>query len=244
MHFLIERKKALLRSLSVDLSGKIYKEKQIIDLPAPVRRYFQNVLTDGQPYISTIYLKHDGQFKTAPGKNWINIEGEQHFTVEEPGFLWSGMTVFLSVQDMYIAGKGETRGSFLNLFNLYHGTGPGYDQGELLRWIGESVWFPTNLLPSQRLQWVPINENKAKLSLVYRGKALSCDVSFNTGGEITQLKTRRYMRVGRLETWVGRFSNYKEVDGMKIPMKVESVWKLPDGEHSYARFIIREIHHN
>ena len=46
-----------------------------------------------------------------------------------------------------------------------------------------------------------------------------------------------------LETWIGRVSDYEEINGMKIPMKIEALWKLPDGEHSYARFNVRTIHH-
>ncbi|MDX9800794.1 MAG: hypothetical protein RBT69_05595, partial [Spirochaetia bacterium] len=73
---------------------------------------------------------------------------------------------------------------------------------------------------------------------------LSYKVSFNTEGEITELETQRYMGDESLETWIGRVSSYKEVNGMKIPMTIEAIWKLPDGEHSYAQFNVRKIHHN
>lgn len=244
MNVMVERERESLRSLSVDLSGQIYREDQITGLPKPVQRYFRNVLTDGQPYISTIYLKHDGQFKTALDKEWINIEGEQHFTTEEPGFFWNGKTALFTVQDMYIAGKGHIRVSLLNLFKVLDGEGPEYDQGELLRWLGESVWFPTNLLPSSRLHWTPIDDNSAKLSFSYNDQILSYKVSFNENGEIAQLETSRNMSEETLEPWIGRLSKYEEVNGIKIPMEIEALWRLPDGEHSYARFNVKKIHYN
>ncbi|WP_168203277.1 DUF6544 family protein [Oceanispirochaeta crateris] len=243
MQYMEERERKLLRSLSADISHKIYREEQIIGLPAPVQRYFRNVLTDGQPYISTTYLKHDGRFKTALDKEWINIEGEQYFTCEDPGFLWNGKTSLYAVQDMYIAGRGQIKVFLFNIFKVVDGNGPEYDQGELLRWLGESVWFPTNLLPSSRLQWTEIDEDRAKLSFTYKNQKLSYKVSFNATGEITELETQRFMGEEKIETWIGRVGSYQEINHMKIPMRIEAFWKLPDGEHSYAQFTVREVHY-
>ena len=233
-----------LRSLAMDLSAKTYRETQIASLPDPVQRYFRHVLKEGQPYVSSVFLKHDGQFKTGLDKEWIDIKGEQHFTADEPGFLWLGRTSLFTARDMYIAGEGRIVVSLLSLFKVADGRGDAYDQGELLRWLGESVWFPTNLLPSRRLQWVPLDENTAGLLFHHRGLSLYYKVTFNQRGEITELETRRCMGEDRLETWVGRVSNYEEAGGMRIPMKIEALWKLEDGEHSYARFTVRKIHHH
>ncbi len=41
-----------------------YDPAQLTDLPAPVQRYFRHVLKPGQPYLRTVRLRHDGQFKT------------------------------------------------------------------------------------------------------------------------------------------------------------------------------------
>jgi len=42
------------------------------------------------------------------------------------------------------------------------------NQGELLRWLGESVWFPTNLLPSDNIKWESIDDKSAKLLFSYQ----------------------------------------------------------------------------
>jgi hypothetical protein len=233
-----------LRALAMDVSTKTYRETQITGLPDPVQRYFRHVLKEGQPYISSVFLKHDGQFKTSLDKEWIDIEGEQYFTADEPGFLWLGKTSLFTARDMFIAGKGRIVVSLLSLFKVVDGRGEAYDQGELLRWLGESVWFPTNLLPSHNLQWVPLDENSAGLLFYHQGMSLYYTVRFNQRGEITELETRRCMGEERLATWVGRVSDYEEAGGMKIPMKIEAFWRLEDGDHSYARFTVRKIHHD
>ncbi len=233
-----------LRSLAADLSGQVYREEQLVGLPEPVQRYFRHVLKDGQPYVSSVRLTHDGEFKTSLDREWIRIKGEQFFTAEEPGFLWVGKTALFTARDMYIGGEGRIVVSLLSLFKVVEGKGEIYDQGELLRWLGESVWFPTNLLPRPGLQWQALDADTAILSFQHRGMSLEYRVCFNGKGEITELETQRHMGDEGLKTWRGRLSNYEEVSGMKVPMKIEALWRLNGEEHSYARFNVKEIHHD
>lgn len=233
----------MLRFFAADLSGQVYREEQLEGLPEPVQRYFRHVLKDGQPYVSSVRLTHDGEFKTSLDKDWIRIKGEQFFTAEAPGFLWIGKTALFKARDMYIGGEGRIVVSLLSLFKVVDGRGEEYDKGELLRWLGENVWFPTNLLPRPGLQWQALDENTALLSFQHRGMSLEYRVRFNRAGEITELETRRPMGEGELETWIGRISGYEEISGMKIPMKIEALWKLEGEEHSYARFNVKEIYH-
>lgn len=233
-----------LRTSTRDISANIYDEDLLVGLPLPVQRYFRYVLSEGQPYVSAVYMEHDGQFKTALDKEWIDIKGKQYFSADEPGFLWVGKTSLFSVRDMYISQKGRIKVKLLNIFKLVDGEGYKYDQGELLRWLGESVWFPTNLLPGPRLRWSAIDNETANLTFKHEGQEVSYEVSFDALGSIKQLQTRRYMGDAGLETWIGRVSDYQRVNGMLIPMRIEAIWKIAGEEHSYARFNIRNIYHN
>jgi hypothetical protein len=231
-------------SSSNDISNRRFSYDQLSELPEPVQRYFKNVLKEGQPYISYVRLKHDGYFKTNLKKDWVEIEGEQYFTTEKPGFIWKGKTTLFTARDMYMSGKGRIIVTLFSLINIVNGEGIKYDQGELLRWLGESVWFPTNLLPSEYLKWSPIDSISAGLSLNYNDLSLFYKVSFNEKGEITQLETKRYMGEENLETWVGKLNNYKEMKGIKIPTKIEGIWRLKTGDFSYAKFKVTKIEYN
>lgn len=231
-------------SQSKEISGKVFHYEMLLDLPEPVQRYFKHVLKDGQAFISYARLTHDGKFKTDPKKDWVNIKGEQYFTTEKPGFIWKGATAMFTARDMYLSGRGRLVVSLLSVYNIVDGTGEKYDQGELLRWLGESVWFPTNLLPGENLQWTPIDDQSAKLNFTYRGLTLFYIVTFNENGEITQLETKRYMGEENLETWVGRLTDYKEINGILIPATIEGIWKLESGDYSYAKFNVKNIEYN
>jgi len=229
---------------SENISDKKFSYKQLVDLPEPVQRYFKYVLKEGQPYISYARLKHDGQFKNDLKKDWVNIEGEQYFTTEKPGFIWKGTTSMFVARDMYIGDAGGLIATLFFIINVVDAKGEKYNQGELLRWLSESVWFPTNLLPSERLKWTAIDNSTAKLTFNYNGLSLFYIVTFNEKGEIIQMETKRYMDEKRLETWIVKAIKYEEINGVVIPMRAEVFWRLKEGYFSYAKFNITTIEYN
>lgn len=149
---------------SKNITHQLFQKTQLDNLPEPVKRYFNHILKEGQPYISYARIKHDGQFKANLDKNWMNIKGEQYATTEKPGFIWKGTTAMFVARDMYISDQGRLSVTLFSLYNIVDTKGKEkYDIGEILRWLGESILYPTNFLPSERLQWLPIDSNSAKL---------------------------------------------------------------------------------
>ena len=149
-----------------------------------------------------------------------------------------------TARDMYIADKGRLVVSLFSVYNIVDSKGEKFNQGELLRWLGESVWFPTNLLPDKNLQWTTIDKVSAKLTFNYNGLTVFYIVTFNRNGEITQLETKRYMGEENLETWIGKLTEYKEINGIVIPTTIEGIWKLEKGDYSYAKFKVKKIEYN
>ncbi|MHA4808618.1 DUF6544 family protein [Flavitalea flava] len=239
-----------LLSLSPDICHKTFQFRRLTGLPGPVQRYFRYVLKEGQPYISSVRLRHTGQFKTGLKGKWTNIEGEEYFTTENPGFIWKGSTRYFTAFDSYLEGKGRLQVYLLSLFRILKGEGVAYNQGELLRWLGESVWFPTNLMPDGRnkpdkvLKWIPVDEQTAMLNLRYYDQLLQFKVHFNEKGEIAEMETKRFMDKKRLETWILQMDAYKEINGVHIPTKAKAIWRLEEGDFCYANFDITEIEYN
>ena len=229
---------------SKNISGQQFHMTQLDGLPEPVQRYFRHILNEGQPYISYARIKHDGQFKTDLEKGWISITGEQYATTEKPGFIWKGTTSMFVARDMYISDKGRLIATLFSVYNVADAKGEKYNEGELLRWLGESVLYPTNLLPSNRLQWSPIDSATAKLTFSYNGLSLFFKITVNEIGEITEMETKRYMGDKNLETWVIKATNYKEMNNVIIPTAFDVLWRLDKGDFSYAKFNVTEVEYN
>ena len=228
---------------SENISGKVYTSKQIKDLPVPVQRYFKYSLEDYQPYISYARLQHGGQFRTKPDQKWMSIKGEEYFTAQKPGFVWLGKVPLFSAKDVYIDGNGYLKVKLLSLIKIVDVKGKEVDQGELLRWLGEAPLFPTALLPSENLRWVPIDNDSAKVIFTDKNLTVEGVFYFNEEGQITQFKTKRY-KDKTLENFTGYCGDYRTVDGMKVPFYLEATWNLESGDFSYAKFKVTKIEYN
>ena len=66
---------------------------------------------------------------------------------------------------------------------------------------------------------------------------------FNQQGQIVQFKAMRF-KDGVLENWSGFYHDYKEVEGMKVPMRVEVIWNLETGDFKYVDFRIKKIEYD
>ena len=231
-------------SHSKNISNKKFNYAQLDSLPEPVQRYFKHVLKDGQPYISSVRMTHSGQFKTGFDKDWINIKGEQYATTDRPGFIWKGSTSMFTAYDSYIENEGHLAVSLWNIYNVVDAKGNNYNQGELLRWLGESVLYPTNFLPSEKLKWIPIDAQSSKLTFDYNGLSLFFNITFNPLGEITQMETKRYKDEDKLETWVIKVASYNEKNNVTVPTEFEVLWRLKKGDFSYAKFKMEKIAYN
>jgi hypothetical protein len=88
------------------------------------------------------------------------------------------------------------------------------------------------LLPSEHLEWTPLDKNTARATLRDGTTTVSIDVAFSERGEIVSVSTLRYRDVNGipvLTPWRGRYRNYASIRGMKIPLGADVEWILADG---------------
>ncbi|MBX2875229.1 MAG: hypothetical protein KTR30_24135 [Saprospiraceae bacterium] len=224
-----------------DTPTPIYTSESLKDLPLPVQRYFKYAMAEGQAYIRQVKLKHKGWFRQSLKHRWKPIRGEEYFTCFPPGFLWRGKLSWFSAVDKYIRGKGNLKVKLLSILPIVNAKGKATDQGEFLRWLAEAVWFPTALLPSERLSWTPVDEQSAKIHYADKHIQVEGVFHFNEMGQITHFKAKRHMDDERLEKWTTHCKDYRLVQALQVPFYAEAVWNLPDGDFCYAKFEVEEI---
>ena len=237
----LRRDAAHLFAQPTDVSARVYHEAQLAGLPAPVQRYFRHVLREGQPYLRGLRLRHGGQFKTDLQKDWLAIEGEQYIAAEPAGFIWQGTTRWFVARDAYEAGRGSLRVRLLGAVPVVNGHGPHYDEGELLRWLAESAWLPTALLPGAGIAWTAVDEHSARLTFTQNGQSVTCLMRFNERDEIEACEAPRYIDDTTQRPWRCHYAQYRRWYGVLIPTVGEAAWVIDGQEQSYARFVVREL---
>jgi hypothetical protein len=222
------------------------------DLPEPIQRYLGYAIGEGARAVRTVRLRHDGEFRTGPDKGWLHIEGEEYFATARPGFVWDARVwplpgVWIEARDRLLDGAGNMLVKLMSLVPLADAGGAEIDQGARLRWLGECAWFPYALVGDQ-VAWEPIDSRSAAVMLRGDGLPVRAVVEIDEEGRLGRLRADRYRDIGggkaALTPWTGRYFDYREVGGFRIPMSVEVAWELDGGPFAYARFHLTSVEYD
>jgi len=243
-----EQMQRRLRSQPARLGAPVYRESDVSGQPAPVARYFRAALRDGQPIVTRARVTWRGEFNTgAPGQDaWKPFTATQEIVPGAPGFVWNvriamapGLPVL--VRDGFVLGRGSMRGAVLGLVTVVDVSGtPEIAQGALQRYLAESTWVPTALLPSQGVVWTAIDDTRARATLTAGSTTVSLEFGFGTDGLVASVfAPERFYDDGRnppvARPWLGRNLRYEERQGMRVPAEAVVEWRLPEGTLQYWR---------
>lgn len=233
-----------LDAAQIKAAPQSYNVKELEGLPAPVKRYFETVLKDGQPIITAATVQHRGTFNMGEtADNWKPFTSTQRVITRRPGFDWDArVTMFPGVaahiHDAYIAGTGLLKVAIFGLIPVADlPESADLSKGEFMRFCAEAAWYPTALLPSQGVVWQAVDERSAVATFTNAGITLSLLFGFSANGLIDTVRAESRGRlVGSTMTyapWQGRFWNYAERNAMLVPLEAEVAWMLPDGPKPY-----------
>lgn len=223
-------------------------------LPMPVQHYFSVALQHGARPVRSVTLEHTGTFNLSEdGERWRPFTSTQRVTLAPAGFDWRARIRLLPglsihVRDAFVGGQGvlEARLLGLPLANL-RGTAE-LARGELMRFLAEAAWYPTALLPGRGLQWSPHDATSARAELTAAGVSASLVFRFGADGLIESVRAEDRGRTVRGQTiptpWEGRWSDYAERDGMRVPLSGEVAWLLPGRRHSYWRGRVQRLEYD
>ncbi len=224
----------------------------LVELPAPVARYFTRVLRQEQPIIQVARFTQTGTLRTGPKSDrWLKFEASQIVVPPSIGFLWDARVVMapllhVRVRDALIAGQGSGQVSFLSAVTVAAAGGNlEMNSGALHRFLAEAVWYPTALLPSAKLRWSAIDDDTALATLTDDGLTVSLQFRFNAAGEVAGIYTPA--RWGTFDggykqvPWEGHFRNYVNRGGFVVPSEGEVGWYVDGKWRSVWKGTIAEL---
>jgi len=223
-----------------------FEQAQVVSLPPPVQGYLLKVLPEGMPLARRIRLQQHGIFNAGKTKpQWLPLQASVHITTQPPGMVWQARLsiappLYIRVLDYYRQGDGGLSGSVLGTISVIGATpATELDQGELMTWLAEAVWYPTALLPGNGVSWEAIDDQSARATVDDGHNRVSLDFHFNNSDEVVRVDTKARAREveGRYELlpWSCHYRDYETMDGVLTPKEGEVVWHLPTGEWPYIR---------
>jgi hypothetical protein len=193
---------------------------------------------------------------------WLPFTARQLVSThaKQPGFVWEAsvssgpegswgrwLLPKIQVVDAWTSGQGHLKASLFGVFPVVSAPEKQHEEkllaGEMLRWLAETIWVPTVLMPGQGVvHWRPISDDKALVELTdpVTGKVVDVTTYFDNDGWLTKVECLRHRAVGNdfvLTPWVGLFSNYEFVPGIGlwIPSHAECGWILDNKQELYFK---------
>jgi hypothetical protein len=213
------------------------------ELPPIVDRY-RRLAGGSRSPVRTLRLRHRGTFCTSPTATQRPIRGEQWFTADPPGFVWSARVriapgIWIRARDMIVAGKGGMRVLIEDTVTVADSTGPRFDQGDALRLLAEMVWYPTSLFDPRTVVWSSVDASHASATLHLEGCSVTGLFEFGADGLPVAMTAERLDDKGELRPWGGVYRDWRTVDGMQVPFEAEVAWGSP--RFVYAHWLVDEM---
>lgn len=246
--FVTEQTEKLIQ-MAKDQAEEKFNYFEIDSLPPPVQNYFRFAMDERVSKPRFARLKQSGKFKTNLNAEFKDLTAEQYAISNQPGFIWSGDITFAKLIwvrgiDSYFNNEGSLLIKFMSGITISKESGKDISQAQVVRWLLEGVWYPSALLPSENLKWSDVDSTSAKIHFKENDIEINVHVFFNEDGSIAKMKTQRYMTTTagpKLTGYTGYFSDYRDVNGIRIPTHGEVEWNMEDQDFLYGKFDIVKI---
>lgn len=222
-------------------------------VPPVVQKWLRRSNVVGKNETQSVYLVQGGEMRTSPNGKWMPVRAEQWYMTQKPCFLWIADVqavpfIHLKGMDKFERGKGKMLISLLSVFPVVNASGKKIDQGTMLRYLGEIVWFPSAAL-CDYIQWDQVDSLRARATMTYAGLTVSGLFKFDENGDVVSFEAKRYYdRKGgaTLEDWFIQIEKnaYREFEGVRIPAISTVTWKLKEGDFTWFKVDIRDIKYN
>lgn len=218
------------------------------ELPAPIERYLAAAGANGAPIIAT-RLEHAGRMRTAPDASWMAVRGAEQIVADPPGFVWWGRMrlapgLWVDARDKLASGTARMRVVAEATFPLADVAGPQLDEGAAMRVLGEMVLIPTSFRDTRYVRWEPVDDHRARATLRLGAREVSALFELDAEDMPARVSGQRYRDVrgtGVLTPWHGTFSDYRMVEGVRVPFRLESTWDLDTGPFACIDFTLEAI---
>lgn len=228
----------------------MYNEAALAGLPEVVQRYFRLVLHNGQKYIRFAKVHQEAEYKMKPQGAWIEVSANSSYTTEHPALVWDAVLHdnryrWRRAHLIYLHGAGEGMTKLYGGLTLSDYSGSEADITLLCRFLSESLWFPTALLPGRHVEWRAHGPNSAEAVITDDELEARAIFHFNAAGEVEKITTTDKFRDFRggfhKEEFVMHCRNYKQLNNILVPTELEFVWELDNGTFPYARITATDV---
>jgi len=223
-------------------------DEQLSSLPPVVQKWLTHTRVPGHEFSNTTHVVQHGFMRTSSQGPWMPFDAEQYFTIDPPAFVWAASIhantfVDIAGRDKWQDYTGNMVIKAASLIPLANSSGREIDQGTMIRYMAELIWFP-HAATSNLFTWKQTDTDNASITMTGKDGVVSGLYTFNADGLPIRFEAQRYgdfEGVFRKETWSVTITSYKHFNGILMPNKSEVTWKLKEGDFTWLKLEVVEL---
>jgi hypothetical protein len=175
-----------------------------------------------------------------PGGMPRRFTARQRIGTSSTGFVWRaviGPMGALTVVDSFVAGRGLLEARLFGIIRMAREDGTAaLNQGEALRYLAELPWNPDAMLFDHQLEWTVDGPRAIRVATGSGASRAEISFKLDDAGLIeTAGAASRAFGTDKHYPWHGRFWDYQDIDGRRIPMQGEVAWVIDGNDFIYWR---------
>jgi Family of unknown function (DUF6544) len=211
-------------------------------LPEPIAGHLSRVMPEGAETPTRVRLTQRGEMVQKPGGRRLEFTAVQRYAVAEVEFEWRATfgpnpLVRVKVVDRYRDGEGLLVAKVWGLVPATRSAGPDTDRAEAMRYLAELPWVPYAMASNPQLSWRELEDGSVEVSTLVGGRAASVRLSLEDGliRGVSGIRPRLAGKTSIETPFAGRFGDYVELGGVRVPGSAEVSWELLEGPFTYWR---------
>ena len=224
----------------------VFSPDMIADLPDPARRFFTYAIRPGTPLLPVAEIDMGGKFSLGDRDAPAYQAMQAHQILAAPqGFVWSMRTL----SGLSLSGSDTGSWTRFRIFGVIPVARLGGDadhrRSAFGRYVAEAVfWTPAALLPGPGVDWIAIDDDTARVTVRHDGLEQAVDLILGPEGRPVEVRFQRWSDANpdkqhRLQPFGGYLSDFREVQGYRLPFRVEAGNMF--GTAEYFPFFLAEV---
>lgn len=216
----------------------VYDPVMVADLPEPAQRFFNFAIKPGTPLLTVAEIDMGGEFSlgTRDNPNYQPMDARQ-ILAAPTGFVWKvKMPGVVSVSGSDTASWTHFR--ILALIPLARmGGDTNHARAAYGRYVAEALfWTPAALLPGPGVVWEALDQDTARVTVTHNEMSQMVNMKVDAEGRPVSVNFMRWTNANpdkkhRLQPFGGHLSDFREVQGFRIPFSVEAGNMFGTDEH-------------
>lgn len=224
-------------------------EADLAALPAPVQRYVRASGAIGRPRPRSMRLDMDAVMIRKPGGPGMPATSSQVNVFDRPSrlFLMKARMFGLPVRALHLyRGEDATfQVRVASLVNMVNVRGDEISSSETVTVLNDMCAFAPGALADPRLTWGAIDERTAGVTFTNGSRCVTATLVFNDLDELVDFWSDDRPEGGDGHfvpaRWNTPLSDYRVIDGLRLPTRGSAAYARPDGPFTYGEFTLRSI---